>query len=112
MRSQFGGKEDGCRTICPTDDTDRTCLCRSKAHRICAEECNEDTYLRGCTEDQRFGISNEWTEIRHGTHTDEDQAGIDSRFDAYIEDVEQTTLFEDRAVGMVSRTLRIEEGGP
>ena len=112
MRCQFGSQEDRRRAIRTTDDTDRTCLGRGKAHEIRTEEGHEDTNLSGCTEDEGLRVRDQRSEIRHGTYANEDEAGIYTGLDTNIEHVEQTSLFEDSAIRVVGRALGIEERRP
>ena len=52
----------------------------------------EDANLSGRTQHEALGIGNQRTEVGHGTHAHEDEAGIDTELDAQVEVVEQSGL--------------------
>ena len=112
MRGELRGQEDRRRTVCSTDDTDRTGFSRAKAHCVSTQESHEDTDLRSCSEKKRLRVRNQWSEICHSSHTDEDKTGIHTCFDADIEHIQQTTFFENRSVRVISRTVGIEKRRP
>ncbi len=67
----------------------------SKSKRYREDKRAEYTKLSCRAEEQGFGVGYHGTEVRHSAYAHKYQAGIQTRFDAYVEDVEESAVLQD-----------------
>ncbi len=82
---QLAGQEDGCRSVCTADDGDGCRRHIVEAHEDGPEICRENAELRRRAQKEALGVGNQGTEIRHSTHTHENQGRQDGPLVQYIE---------------------------
>ena len=88
-RGQHDGNENGGRTVGTADDADGGGLRAGKAQQAAAYVGHENAQLCGGPQQQALGVGDERAEIRHGAHTHEDQARIDTQLHAQIQYVNE-----------------------
>ena len=93
MGRQLGGQENGCGAISAADDADGGGF-QTGEEAGCAgsEECHENAKLGGSTQEHALGVTEQRTEIGHGTYAHENQAGIQTGFDTDVENIQQTAV--------------------
>ena len=121
------GQEDGRGAVSAADDADGSSLGTGEAnHQVgsqaeeavqgiqgnSTQESHEHTQLSGSAQQQGLGIRQQGAEVSHGADTHEDQTGIKTGFNTDVEEVQQTAVTQDLAVGVVSLMVCVHEVGP
>ena len=112
MGRQLRSQENGSGAVGAADDANGGSLCAGEAHADSAEERGENAHLGGSAQQQGLGVGQQGAKVGHGANAHEDQAGVQRSLDTDVEDVQQTALAHNGAVGMVGGMTFGHEVGP
>ena len=73
------------------------------------DKSGKDTQLCGSAQQQALGVRNQRAKVGHGTHAQENKAGIYAQLDTDVEDVQKSAVGQDMPVTVVILAAGVEE---